>query len=159
LNRKIILLAIILFIVILSIPFLLTTLQHYQEIPFKHPPMIKSEYSSRFLTVNQGSTFEINITETSLLDSKLTLLYGKFEIMAYNDSTAPSPPQEQTLNYTLSRNPIIIPPKGTNSTTLTVTMANDAPVGRYLLYLRYENSTLTYVGGNSFIVTINPTDK
>lgn len=77
--------------------------------------------------------------------------------MAYNDSQSHSPPQEKTLNYTFSNNPMIIPPNGKNSCILTVTMADDAPVGRYRLYIKFGNSDITYVGGHSLIVTVNST--
>lgn len=153
-NRIIIAITIILLLVALAILIIQFSSQP-PEIPYKHPPMISGTYSpSSFLTVYQGSNFQVNITQTSMLDTELSLPFESLEIMAYNDSTAPSPPQQQTLNYTFSPNPLEIAPKGTNSTLLTITMANDAPVGKYLLYMRFGNSNITHVGGHSLIVTV-----
>lgn len=155
-KRIIIAIAIILLLVVL--PILIIRLSYQPpEIPYKPPPMIKGTYSpSSFLTISQGSTFQVNITQTSMLDTELILPFNSLEIMAYNNSASKSPPQQQTLNYTFSPNPVVISPQGTNSTLLTVTMANDSPVGKYLLYLRYGNSNITHVGGHSLIVDVNP---
>lgn len=124
------------------------------QIPYKHPPMITGIYSpSSFLNASQGSTFQVNITQTSLLDTELSLPFESLEIMAYNDSTAQIPKGE-LFSYSFSKNPLIIPPNGTNSTILTVTMAGDAPIGKYLFYIKYGNSNITYVGGHSLIINV-----
>ena len=125
------------------------------QIPFKPPPMISGEYSpSSFLTVSQGSSFQLSITQTSFLDTELTLPFENLTIMAYNDSASPSPSQELTLNYTFSNNPIIISPKGTNSTILTVTVDSGAQTGKYLLYIKFGSSNITHVDGHSLIITV-----
>jgi hypothetical protein len=41
--------------------------------PYKHPPMIFSDYSPSQITVAQGSTFQVNITLTCYLDTELSL--------------------------------------------------------------------------------------
>ena len=74
--------------------------------------------------------------------------------MSYNDSTSTILSQELTLNYTFSNNPLIISPKGTNSTILTITFAGVAQTGKYLLYIKFGSSDITHVGGHSIIVTV-----
>jgi hypothetical protein len=125
------------------------------QIPYKHPPMITQTFTlGNFPSVSQGSTFQINITITSLLDSELSLPFENLYIMAYNDGSADIPPGE-LFSYSLSENPLIIPANGTSTTTLTVKMASDVPIGKYLFYLKYGNSNITYVGGNSLIVNVD----
>jgi hypothetical protein len=154
-NRAVLVIAIILLLVVVPIVIIRFSFQSPIEVPYKPPPMISGTYSpSSFLTTSQGSTFQVNITQTSKLDTELSLPFESLEIMAYNNSAAPSPPQQQTLNYTFSPKTLVISPQGTNSTILTVTMADDAPVGEYLLYLRYGNSNITHVAGHSLIVTV-----
>lgn len=124
------------------------------QIPYKHPPMITETYTpSHFLNVGKGSTFQINITQTSLLDTELSLPFESLDLMAYNNSSA-NIPKGMLYSYSFTKNPLIIPPNGTNSTILTVKMANDAPIGQYLLYVRYGNSNITYVGGSSLIIHV-----
>jgi hypothetical protein len=145
----------ILFILLLVIGLVIFYFKNSQQpqIPYKHPPMITGTYSPSFLNTSQGSTFQVTIIQTSLLDAELSLPFESLDIMAYNDSSS-NIPKGMLYTYSFSKNPLIIPPNGSDSTILTVTMAGDAPIGKYLFYLKYGNSNITYVGGNSLIVNV-----
>jgi len=129
---------------------------HPTQMPIKPLPMISETFTpSRSLNTSQGSTFEINITLSSILDTELSLPFESLEVMAFNNTPADIP-QGKLFSYSFSKNPLIIPANGTSSTTLTVTMADNASVGRYLLYLKYGNSNITYVGGSNLFVDVEP---
>lgn len=120
--------------------------------------MIFSDYSPSQITVAQGSTFQVNITLTCYLDTELSLPFENLSLRGYNNTSwQSSTPQEKIFNYTFSENPLILPPNGKGSCILTVTFANDAPVGDYLLFVKYGKTDLTYVAGGNLRVTVtNP---
>jgi hypothetical protein len=145
---------VIILLLVFAVAISLTNNSQPPQMPNKHPPMITQTFTlGSFPSVSQGSTFQINITIDSLLETELPLPFENLYIMAFNDSSADIP-QGQLFTYSFSENPLLIPANGTNTSTLTITLADNASIGKYLFYLNYGNSNLTYVGGNSFIVNV-----
>lgn len=126
------------------------------SMPIKHPPeIIFDDYFPDKLNVTQGATLQVNMTITSCLDTELSLPFENLTIKTYNTTTwDSSKPQEKIFNYTFSQNPLILPPNGNNSCILTLKMAKDAPIGEYQMYVKCGNTTLTYVGGSNFKLTV-----
>jgi hypothetical protein len=119
----------------------------------KPPPMISSVLSPFDSTIAQGATFQVNVTLTSFLDIEISIPID-LSLMAYNN-IHPSPlPQEKIFNYTISPNPVIIAPNGTNSSILTVKLAEDAPIGDYMMYVTFGNWQLTNVSGETFMIRV-----
>ncbi len=111
--------------------------------------------SDSFFNVTQGSTWQKSLTiylssekEVSIPIENLTRLY-------YNKTSNFLENQENILTYTFCPNPLIVS-HGHNTTVLTVTMAEDAPIGRYDLIWGLGNSNITNIGGYGLIVRVNP---
>jgi hypothetical protein len=115
--------------------------------------MISGSYVPSNVNVSQGSTFQINITLTSLLETELILPFESIDVMGFNDSST-NIPKGILFSFNFDKNPLIISPNSSDSTILTINMADDAPIGKYLILIKYGNSNLTYVGGNSFLVNV-----
>jgi hypothetical protein len=128
------------------------------EIPYKPTTMFSDSFSPFDLTVAQGATYQLTITLTTPCDTEISVPFENLSLTIYNNAVwHSSTPQERIFNYTFSPNSLTLQPYGTNSSILTVNMAEDAPIGRYVMYVTYGNSQLTHVGGNIFWVTVaNP---
>jgi hypothetical protein len=146
-------------LVILALVSTLTVFQWVNSqasIPIKQPPkIIFDDYFPDKLNVTQGATLQVNMTITSYLDIELALPFENLTIKTYNNATwDSSKPQDKIFNYTFSQNPLILPPNANNSCILTLKIANDAPIGEYQMYVKCGNTTLTYVGGSNFKLTV-----
>lgn len=116
----------------------------------------EEEASDSFVEATQGSTWQKNITLILSLDEKVAIPFENLTIMSYNKTLTLPQSQEQILNYTFSNNPLILSPGEPNSTLLKVTMAEDAPIGRYSLYAKLGNSNVTNIAGYGLILRVNP---
>jgi hypothetical protein len=103
------------------------------------------------INATQGSTQEITLTFTSIFDNQqtlipienLTLTYYNSHIDYSNWGTNNSLnfPQDRYFNYTFSQTQLMLQPLASNSTILTITIANDAPVGEYTFNINLGNVT------------------
>lgn len=116
----------------------------------------EEEASDSFVNVTQGSTWQKNITLILSLDEKVAIPFENLTILSYNKTSILPDSQEKILNYTFSDNPLILSPHEYNTTVLTVTMAEDAPVGRYVLIANLGNSNITNISAYSLVVRVNP---
>jgi hypothetical protein len=104
---------------------------------------VLSEYS---VNVSEGETFTVNATVISLTDTE-TVTSLAVTLLGFNNS-AFSGDAQHVFNASFSQNPIVLAPQENQSVTVTLTVAADAPVGRYVLA----------VGNVQFVVTVNPFD-
>lgn len=124
-------------------------------IPYKPSTLISIDSSPHSSNITQGSTLNVNLTITSSLDIPLSLPFENLSLSGYNNTSWKSSTlQEKIYNYSFTENPLVLPPNETRSCILTVFFAKDAPVGDYLLYIDYGNSSLTHVGGSSLFVSV-----
>ena len=103
------------------------------------------------INATQGTKQEITLTFTSIFDNQqtsipiqnLTLTYYSSHIDYSNWGTNNSLnfPQEKYFNYTFSQTQLMLQPLASNSTILTITIANDAPVGEYTFNINLGNVT------------------
>ncbi|MGD6851830.1 MAG: hypothetical protein ACQCN6_07215 [Candidatus Bathyarchaeia archaeon] len=133
-------------------------LQRPQTVTNQDIPMFSAEEeaSDSFVNVTQGSTWQKNITLILSLDEKVAIPFENLTILSYNKTSILPDSQEKILNYTFSDNPLILSPHEYNTTVLTVTMAEDAPVGRYVLIANLGNSNITNISAYSLVVRVNP---
>ena len=64
--------------------------------------------------------------------------------------------EEEVFSSAFEPNPLILQPHGSNSSLLTVNLAEDAPLGAYVFYVELGDSQETHVEETSFIVDVNP---
>ena len=132
-----------------------------KDIPLKKPQLISAEYSpSRSFNVYQGSTFQLFITFKSHLNSSLVFPLGEPTLIGYNSTdNTDYLPEGELFSHNFSVNPLFITPYGSNSTVLTVNVAIDAPIGKYLFEIEYGNSDITNYSGTRIIATVLPANK
>ena len=133
----------------------------YIEMPIKQHVLLSAEYfPNRHPIVSQGSTFQINITFKSELDSELVLPLGELTLIGYNDTDKTDYlPEGELFNHNFSVNPLMMPPNGSNSTVLTVIVARDAPIGEYLFEISYGNSDITHASGTRIRTTVESANQ
>ena len=162
-DKKIVGLALIILFVALSIVVAYFSFVYNQsnEMPYKQPQLLCAEYfPDRHPKASQGSTFQIIMTFKSDLDSELILPLGELTLIGYNDTDRTDYlPEGELFNHNFSLNPLILPPYGSNSTTLTVTIAKDAPIGLYLFEVVYANSDITHVSGTRIRATVESANQ
>jgi hypothetical protein len=103
------------------------------------------------INATRGTTQEITLTFISIFDNQqtlipienLTLTYYNSHIDYSNWGTNNSLnfPQDRYFNYTFSQTQLMLQPLASNSTILTITIANDAPVGEYTFNINLGNVT------------------
>ncbi len=127
-----------------------------QFVPDNKTPFVISHFSPQNLTVAQGATFQINMTSDSLVDEGLQMKFENISVMTFNNSDWNSalPPQEDVFNCTFTPNPLILEPHGTNSSIITVELAEDAPTGRYRFLVETDLSELAVSNGFWVNVTL-----
>jgi hypothetical protein len=125
--------------------------------PASTPPMIYTyDFSPEIARATQGATPQVNLTLTSQSSAKMAIPI-ELELFGYNrtiegfdtietygwgggsDYWDTSVVQERVFNYSLSFNKLTLQPGMPNSTIITFSFADDAPVGRYLLFLYLGN--------------------
>ena len=104
------------------------------------------------INASQGTTQEINITFTSILDDQqtmvpienLTLTYYDSQIDYNNWGTNNSLnfPQDKYFTYSFSQTQLAIQPLASNTTILTIKIANDALLGEYSFNINLGNITI-----------------
>jgi hypothetical protein len=124
-------------------------------------PLLDGEVSSlgeEDMNVIQGSALQINVTLTSKSDQELTIPIEGLKIAAFNDIEWDTSikPQNKVLNYTFGASQLVLQPHKSNSTVLTVYMAEDASVGQYALAIALGNGQVTDFYGIGLIVRVMP---
>lgn len=145
------------------------------------PPLIECKLStieedSTFfiLNVTQDSTQQVNFTLTSKTDQKLTIPLD-FRLVAFHsetydgelDSFIPrthdptrffynESAQDKIFNYTFSYNELILHPHESNSTTITLEIADIAPLGFYAFSVRLGHFEVTRQKSWQLSVVVEP---
>jgi hypothetical protein len=126
-------------------------------IPFKPEQMITSDVSPFHPNVAQGTTFQVNVTLKSFLETEISIPFENLTLRFSNWTYYDISPQEKTFNYTFNPNPLNIASMQTNSSILIVELAKDIPIGDYTMVIAFGNSQLTNKSGDTFSLTVtNP---
>jgi hypothetical protein len=117
------------------------------------PPMIYYyDIFPQIANTTQGATTHVNLTLTSTSSAKMAIPidlkllgysstiegFNTYETFAWgggSDYWNNSVVQENVFNYSLSFNKLTLEPGASNSTIITISLADDAPTGRYLIKL------------------------
>ncbi len=109
-------------------------------------------YPAEIVNTTQGATLNVNFTLTSMCSAKIAVPV-ELELLGYDSTiegrdTLPtfgfgggfdfwntSVVQERVFNYSFSFSKVNLEPWLSNSTIITINLADDAPVGRYLVFL------------------------
>jgi hypothetical protein len=111
--------------------------------------------------ISQGTLFQVNLTFISKTNQQILIPLENLTVSYYNStvdrklffSSDKSYPVIQALafNYSFSLNPIILQPNMSNSTILTINLADDAPVGQYILAIH----TARIIGNDTSYFTVH----
>jgi hypothetical protein len=105
--------------------------------------------------ITQGMAFTVNITISSFAGKELTIPLRLSLEDLENVGWMPPLTEEEVFSSAFEPNPLILQPHGSNSSLLTVNLAEDAPLGAYVFNVELGNSQETRVEGTSFIVDVN----
>ncbi len=101
--------------------------------------------------ISQGATFQENVTITSQVETHVPL---NLTLIGYNNTGwISSAPQEELFNYTFTPNELNLN-NGSSSSILTIQLAEDVPLGRYVFYIGVGKEQITHVGGNTINVQV-----
>jgi hypothetical protein len=129
------------------------------EPPDEAPPLIAIDMESsvplRGGNITQGMVFTVNITISSFADKKLTIPLGLSLEGLENVGWLPPLTEEEVFSSVFDPDQLILQPHGSNSSLLTVNLAEDAPLGAYVFYVELGGSQETRVARTSFIVDVN----
>jgi hypothetical protein len=134
------------------------------ESPLGTPiPLLDGHVSSlggEDLTVSQGSALQLNVTLTSRTEQKLTIAPQNLTLNGVSNSSDypswdTSIPQSEVLSYAFDAEQLVLQPYESNSTVLTISIAEDAPLGQYALSIDLKNVQGTQqVGGIGLTITV-----
>lgn len=133
------------------------------QTPYGTPPILffsnVSSLNTKDLNVSQGTILRLNLTFTSLSNKQLTIPIENLKLIAYSETIDytnwdtsnwnTSILQERVFNYTFSFNQPTLQPSMSNSTILTIYIAEDAPLGRYALDVNFDTVKLIPPDGKS----------
>jgi hypothetical protein len=126
-------------------------------------------YNSFFNNVSQGLPLQVNITFRSITNQPITIPIENLTVTYYNstvdlhgwinDNGNYSLIQQQAFNYSFSLNQITLQPGMSNSTLLTINLAEDAPLGQYSIdiHLGYVKVYVNDANGNSQLLSYSGT--
>jgi len=180
-SRHLRIVAVIVLLAIISYTFsVIIWMNNLTNGPLEIEPLIEckvsniEEYSNDYVfKLTQGSTQQVNFTLTSKTDQKLTIPLDfwllAFHSETYNgelDSFIPSnnptrfhynqSAQDELFNYTLSHNQLILQPHQSNSTIITLNIAEIAPFGFYAFSVRLGNWEVTKQKSWQLSVIVDP---
>ena len=120
-----------------------------------------SSLSEEGMSVSQGGVLRVYVTLTSRADQDLIIPIGnpRFDSF-YNSSDGAkfysSVIEAKVLNCTFDHAQLVLPLHGSNSTVLTLEMAEDAPVGEYEFDFEFGNAQVTQFPGYALMITVTP---
>ena len=126
--------------------------QQYKPIPLVFPSLDPADYDTT--NVTQGATFQQNLTVLSRAEIQLQIPLSLKLTGSNNSAYTSSTPQDRIFNYTFNPNLLVINPDESRCAILTVEVANDAPLGLYVLKVELGNASLTHLSGCTFSVTV-----
>ena len=112
-----------------------------------------SPLNTKGMNISQGTTLQANLTFTSKNNQQLSIPIENLKLSTYNEEVETSIIQEKVFNYSFSLSHLTLKPSMSNSTILTISLAQDAPIGRYELALNIGKIT-DRISGLSYTGTI-----
>ena len=179
-NRRLVIFFVLLAVLVLGVVSVMVYFSA-QRIPSSTPTVQYStdisSLNTKDLNVSQGTKLQLNLTFTSHGTEQLTIPIENLTLLNYDGSMpmdykswnfssnwSPTIPQERVFNYTFGANRITLQPALSNSTILTIYVAEDAPLGKYAFGINLgtvtSESELPYSGsvGLGLIVTPKAVD-
>jgi hypothetical protein len=138
-------------ILVAAIALSLVYLEHAGTFQPKSTPMLLYTSSisdqdtgviSYSLNASQGTTLKVNLTLSSLTSATIAVPMQSLTLTAYNSNSGIGNTtliQQSVFNYSFSLNQLTLQPEMSNSTTITINFAKDAPTGRCYLDINLGN--------------------
>ncbi|MEM2110889.1 MAG: hypothetical protein QXX08_03315 [Candidatus Bathyarchaeia archaeon] len=118
---------------------------------FKPPPLLDIGLSPwENISATQGGSCQINITLSSKSDKNEFTIPLKLVLARYMGAKSIDQ-AEKTLSWIFNPNPVVLKPKETKSTVLTINVAEDAPSGEYIFLIEVNQGGLC---GATFTLTV-----
>lgn len=126
---------------------------YYSTLTVLNPQVTEvAGYEGFFNNISQGLKLQVNIIFTSIGDQSLTLPIENLKVTYYNnnvdlhkwinDNGNYSLLQQQAFDYQFIPTLVTLQPKMSNSTILTMNIAQDAPTGQYSIEINIGNGTI-----------------
>lgn len=134
-------------------------------------PAISTQITGGVLNVivaGRGETQQINLTLTSQHSSQIAITIENLRLIAYNSTIDnknwdtsnwdTSIVQESVFSYSFSLSELTLQPNMSNSTIITLSLTDNAPMGRYALEIDLSNGNdeLSYSGSISLGMVVSP---
>ncbi len=126
-----------------------------------------SGYIGFFNNVSQGLPLEVNVTFTSLTNLPIIIPIENLTVTYYNSTVDLhswinnninySLIQQQAFNYFFSLNQLTLQPNMSNSTLLTINLAQNAPIGQYSIDINLGNVQAVNANENSQLLSYSGT--
>ncbi len=141
--------------------------------PVSTPPILCTSSISD-INASQGSAQQVNLNLTSICSSELAIPIENLTIVGYtsaisNGFNGGSPwnasAREAVFNYSFSLSQLILQPETSNSTTITIHLANNATLGSYSLEINFgkiiflsahEKYDVSYFSSTSLVMAVTP---
>jgi hypothetical protein len=125
--------------------------------------------SNGILNTSQGETIQVNLTLTSMTSEQITVPVEDL-LMTYYNATIDysrwvnafnnySLLQAEAFNYSFSLNRLTLQPNLSNSTIITINVAENAPLGQYFFFIDFGNiigGEFSYSGTTGLGIVITP---
>ena len=118
--------------------------------------MISIDKDPEDVNVTQGMSFAVNLTITSKTDKELSIPLNLKLFIIRNSTGWQGLPEEAGFTFSFEPDLLILESYGSNSSLLSVTIAEDAPVGEYQFSVKTGNWEETHVGGTTIQIDVNP---
>ncbi len=155
-RRFILVLVIATILASIVVTFFIRSAEPPDEAPLLIAIDLESSVPLRGGNITQGMAFTVNITISSFSDKELTIRLGLSLKGLENVGWMPPLTEEEVFGSAFEPNPLILHPHGSNSSLLTINLADDAPLGAYVFNVELGDSQETRVEESSFIVDVNP---
>ena len=145
--------------------------------PTPTPPLLYNEANfPQYMNASQGTTQQLNLTLTSMCSSEIAIPIENLTINGYTsiinyDFAGGSPwntsVQQTVFNYSFSLSQLILQPFMSNSTIITINLADNAAFGSYSLEIHYGNVMflsapkqydISYSGSTSLVMRVAPNE-
>jgi hypothetical protein len=147
---------IIVIVAIISAYYFLESNSH-QSSPSKPLPLVELNLApSGSLNATQGGVTSVNVTLTSLNMSE-TAIPLSLVLQAYNNTPLDSPTSHNELfSSTFTLNPIVLKSNETETSTLTLHVAEGAPTGKYTFLVEFGNAEIHHLVGATLELNVAP---
>jgi hypothetical protein len=125
--------------------------------PSEAPPLLEISLApSGSLNATQGGVTSVNVTFTSLNMSETSIPLS-LVLQAYNNTLWDSSVDEEDLfSSTFSLNPVVLKSNETETSVLTLFVAEGAPTGKYTFLVELGNAQVHPVPSVTFELTVTP---